>query len=258
MARKHTWWELWAICTTQSSLNKLSYHHYHPRDSNAEGSNKSFLEKVRVKESTTSVTKQDTLLTLTITFMMQCCITLPFCFLDWLLQYVQIRSVFFLKNHRKKIPHFFPAPQKLFLLIQLKNESLYEVKSLNKVINRNNFYGAGKKWGIFICEFLKKYGSYVYVYSLLWSTSLCGSAIEMMQERLYFMMKFINRIPAASNAYHLSKVLDWKVQCKILGKQHVENSQERMNYGFQAQTFTIFYALKLWTYSLNYLVHFCT
>ena len=76
---------MWAICTTQSSLNKLSYHHYHPRDSNAEGSNKSFLEKVRVKESTTaSVTKQDTPLTLTITFMMQCCITLP-CFLDWLL-----------------------------------------------------------------------------------------------------------------------------------------------------------------------------
>ena len=49
----------------------------------------------------------------------------------------------------------------------------------------------------------------MYVYSILWSTSLCGSAIEMMQERLYFMMKFINRIlAAASNAYHLSKVLD--------------------------------------------------
>ena len=73
------------LYNTESSLNKLSYHHYHPRDSNAEGSNKSFLEKVRVKESTTtSVTKQDTPLTLTITFMMQCCITL-LCFLDWLL-----------------------------------------------------------------------------------------------------------------------------------------------------------------------------
>ena len=63
-----------------------------------------------------------------------------------------IRIFFFEKSQKKNSP-FFPVPQKLFLLIHLKNESLYEVKYLNKVINRNNFYGSGKKWGIFICEF---------------------------------------------------------------------------------------------------------
>ena len=60
------------------------------------------------------------------------------------------------KKSQIKISHFFHAPQKLFLLILLKNESLYEVKSLKKGINTNNFYGAWKKWGIFICDFLKK------------------------------------------------------------------------------------------------------
>ena len=62
----------------------------------------------------------------------------------------------FFKKSQIKIPHFFPAPQKLFLLILLKNESLYEVKSLNKKINKNNFSGTGKKWGIFICDFFLK------------------------------------------------------------------------------------------------------
>ena len=47
-------------------------------------------------------------------------------------------------------------PKKLFLLILLKNASLYEVKALNKTINRNNFCGARKKWEIFICDFSKK------------------------------------------------------------------------------------------------------
>ena len=84
--------------------------------------------------------------------------------------YVHVQSVF--KKSQIKIPHFFHAPQKLFLLILLKNESQYEVKSLNKThfkrINRKNFCGAGKKWGIFICDFFKKYGSYMYVYLILW------------------------------------------------------------------------------------------
>ena len=51
----------------------------------------------------------------------------------------------------------------------MKNESLYEVKSLNKTINRNNFCGVGKKWWILICDLKKKYGSYMYVYSVIWS-----------------------------------------------------------------------------------------
>ena len=41
-------------------------------------------------------------------------------------------------------------------MILLKNVPLYEVKTLKKGINKNNFYGAGKKWEIFICDFSKK------------------------------------------------------------------------------------------------------
>ena len=65
--------------------------------------------------------------------------------------------IFFLQKITDKYSTFYPTPQKLFLLILLKNESLYEVKSLNQTINR-------KTWEIFICDFLKKYGSYVIRY----------------------------------------------------------------------------------------------
>ena len=33
---------------------------------------------------------------------------------------------------------------------------MYEVKPINKKINRNNFCGARKKWGIFFCDFFEK------------------------------------------------------------------------------------------------------
>ena len=47
--------------------------------------------------------------------------------------------IIFSKKSQIKISHFFPTPQKLFQLILLKKESLYEVKSLNKRINKNDF-----------------------------------------------------------------------------------------------------------------------
>ena len=65
-------------------------------------------------------------------------------------------NIWIFKKSQIKIPHLFCTPQKLFILILLKKESLYEVKSLNKKINRNDFCGAWKKCGIFICDFLKK------------------------------------------------------------------------------------------------------
>ena len=36
--------------------------------------------------------------------------------------------IFFFEKSQKKISHFFPAPQKLFLLIHLKKGAPYEVK----------------------------------------------------------------------------------------------------------------------------------
>ena len=66
--------------------------------------------------------------------------------------YAKVRNKRTFKKSQMKISHFFLAPQKLFLLILLKKESLYEVKPLNKKINKNNFSGTGKKWGIFICD----------------------------------------------------------------------------------------------------------
>ena len=57
-------------------------------------------------------------------------------------EYSKVSNKRTFKKSQKKISHFFPAPQKLFLLIHLKKESLYEVKPLIKVINKNNFYGA--------------------------------------------------------------------------------------------------------------------
>ena len=72
--------------------------------------------------------------------------------------YVRARFRFFLK-----IPLFFPALEKLFLLILLKKGFLYEVKPLKKRINRNNFSSAGEKRGIFHDEL------YLYVYSVNWS-----------------------------------------------------------------------------------------
>ena len=68
------------------------------------------------------------------------------------------------KKSQIKISHFFRTPQKLFLLILLKNESLYEIKSLNKTINRNNFCGVRKKWEIFICDFSKKIADRTYTF----------------------------------------------------------------------------------------------
>ena len=76
--------------------------------------------------------------------------------------------IFFLQKITDKYSTFYPTPQKLFLLILLKNESLYEVKSLNKASNKNNFCGAGKKCGIFICDFSKKNPDRTYTfYSVL-------------------------------------------------------------------------------------------
>ena len=79
---------------------------------------------------------------------------------------VHVRSVF-LRKSQMKISHFFPAPQKLFLLIVFFNDFTSYRDSFFKRINRDNFCGAGKKWGIFICDILKKYGSYMHVYSIL-------------------------------------------------------------------------------------------
>ena len=56
-----------------------------------------------------------------------------------------------------KIPHFFPAPQKLFLLIVLFNDFTSYRDSFFKRINKNNFCGAGKKWGIYICDLKNTY-----------------------------------------------------------------------------------------------------
>ena len=63
------------LYNTESSLNKLSYHHYHPRDSNA---GKAFQNlKSQRKHLYTSVTKQDILSHLDHNLYDAVCITLP-------------------------------------------------------------------------------------------------------------------------------------------------------------------------------------
>ena len=62
----------------------------------------------------------------------------------------------FFKKSQQKNSHFFPAPQKLFLLISFFKDFTSYRDSFFKRINRNNFCGAGKKCEIFICDFLKK------------------------------------------------------------------------------------------------------
>ena len=84
--------------------------------------------------------------------------------------------IFFQEITDKNSP-FFPAPHKLFLMILLKNVSLYEVKTLNKGINKNNFYGAGKKWGIFICDFFLEKNTdrtrmFIRYFRVIWVTKL--------------------------------------------------------------------------------------
>ena len=69
------------------------------------------------------------------------------------------------KKSQIKIPHFFPVPEKLFLLIFLFKGFTSYRDSFFKRINRNNFCGAEKKWGIFFCDFFwKNFGTYMYVY----------------------------------------------------------------------------------------------
>ena len=60
------------------------------------------------------------------------------------------------KKSQIKIPHFFPVPWKLFLLITLFKDFTSYRDSFFNWINRNNFCGAGKKWGIFFLWFFKK------------------------------------------------------------------------------------------------------
>ena len=62
----------------------------------------------------------------------------------------------FFKKSQIKISHFFPTPQKLFLLILFFKDFTSYRDSFFKRINKNNFYGAWKKWEIFICDFSKK------------------------------------------------------------------------------------------------------
>ena len=70
-------------------------------------------------------------------------------------EYSKVSNKRTFKKSQLKIPHFFSAPQKLFLLITLKKGAMYEVKPLIKVINKNNFCGAAKKCEIFSCDFSK-------------------------------------------------------------------------------------------------------
>ena len=96
------------------------------------------------------------------------------------------------------------------LLIPLKNESLYEVKALNKTINRNNFCGARKKWEIFICDFSKKKCvSYIYVYSV-------RQSIPMHLQRLQFTRTFECRLLALfCKKFHDEGVLPSSYACYL-------------------------------------------
>ena len=93
---------------------------------------------------------------------------------------------FFQKITEKKFHIFFPAPQKLFLLISFFKDFTSYRDSFFKRINRNNFCGAGKKCEIFFCDFLKNKIRIVHV--RLFGTleyMATQNALQAMTQKLY-------------------------------------------------------------------------
>ena len=71
------------------------------------------------------------------------------------------------KNHRKKFLIFFVYHKTYYYWVWLS----YSKMLLHTGTHRNNFYGAQKKWEFFsVIFFFQKCGSYMYVYSRLYSS----------------------------------------------------------------------------------------
>ena len=99
---------------------------------------------------------------------------------------VYVRYAIFFEKSQIKISHFFLAPQKLFLLIVLKNDFTSYRDAFFKGINKNNLCGQENFFISFICDFfLKRNESTFKGVGELKTLKMYGSGILMYRINVY-------------------------------------------------------------------------